>query len=156
MGRALPVALIAAPAAVTKELASVLTEDVERVGVETFDHAAAEAKERQPDVVIVCYAFDEMRPFRLLQHLRQESRGAHVPTMLVRALPIPIGEAEEARIREAYTTLGVDQFFNLNDEARRTDRAAALQKFRDAVRALLPRRPSKGNPDIAERPAGVK
>jgi hypothetical protein len=101
-------------------------------------------------------AFDELRPFRLLQHLRQEPRAAHVPTMLVRALPIPIGEAEEARIREAHTTLGVDQFFNLSDEARRTDRAAALQKFRDAVRALLPHGPSKENPDIAQRPAGVK
>lgn len=156
MERALPLALIAAPAAVTKELGSALADDVERVGTETFDDAIAKAKERQPNVLIVCYAFDELRPFRLLQHLRQEPRAAHVPTMLVRALPIPIGEAEETRIREAYTTLGVDQFFNLNDEARRTDRAAALQKFRDAVRALLPRRPSKGNPDIAARPAGVK
>jgi CheY-like chemotaxis protein len=156
MERALPAALIAAPAAVIKELGSVLADDVERIGVDTFDGAVARVKERQPDLLIVCYAFDEVRPFRLLQHLRQESRAAHVPTMLVRALPIPIGEAEEARIREAYTTLGVDQFFNLNDEARRTGRAAALQKFRDAVRALLPRRPSKGNPDIAERPAGVE
>jgi hypothetical protein len=156
MERALPAALIAAPAAVIKELGSALADEVERIGVETFDDAVATAKERKPNVLIVCYAFDELRPFRLLQHLRQEARAAHVPTMLVRALPIPIGEAEEARIREAYTTLGVDQFFNLSDEARRTDRAAALQKFRDAVRALLPRRPSKENPDIAERPAGVK
>jgi CheY-like chemotaxis protein len=156
MERALPAALIAAPAAVIKELGSVLADDVARIGVETFDDAVATVKEGRPDVLIVCYAFDEVRPFRLLQHLRQESRGGHVPTMLVRALPIPIGEAEEARIREAYTTLGVDQFFNLNDEARRTDRAAALQKFRGAVRALLPRRPSKGNPDIAEGRAGVE
>jgi CheY-like chemotaxis protein len=156
MERALPAALIAAPAAVIKELGSALANDVERIGVETFDDAIAKTKQRQPNVLIVCYAFDELRPFRLLQHLRQEPRPAHVPTMLVRALPIPIGEAEEARIREAYTTLGVDQFFNLSDEARRTDRAAALQKFRDAVRALLPRWPSRGNPDIAENAAGVK
>ncbi len=152
----LPVALIAAPAAVTKELGSALANDVERISVETLDDAVARTKERLPDVLIVCYAFDEIRPVRLLQHLRQVSRAAHVPTMLVRALPIPIGEAEEARIREAYTTLGVDRFFNLSDEARRMDRAAALQKFRDAVRALLPRRPSKGNPDITEDAAGVK
>jgi CheY-like chemotaxis protein len=156
MERVLPAALIAAPAAVIKELGSVLAGDVERIGVETFDDAIAKTKEREPDLLIVCYAFDELRPFRLLQQLRQKPRAAHVPTMLVRALPIPIGEAEEARIREAYTTLGVDQFFNLNDEARRTDRAAALQKFRDAVRRLLPRRPSKANPDIAGEAAGVK
>jgi hypothetical protein len=116
-----PRVLIAAPIRVVSELGSVLEGEAALVGGERsrkFQH--------------------QIRPFRILNYVREELRGAHIPTMLVRALPVPIGETEEARIRESYTTLRVDALFNLHDEARRTDRRAALHKFRDAIQRLLP------------------
>jgi hypothetical protein len=135
---ALPRALIAAPVRVINELGSVLEGELEVTGGETFEDVEAKFHEQPPDVLIVCYAFDEVRPFGLLNYVRDEWRRGHIPTMLVRALPIPIGETEEAQIRESYKTLGVDVFFNLHDEARRSNRSAALHRFRDAVRELVP------------------
>jgi CheY-like chemotaxis protein len=132
--------LIAAPAAVIRELGSVLRDEADPVGVETFDEAVARLGERDPDVLVLCYAFDQVRPFRLLNYLRQEWPHAHVPTILVRALPVPMGETEEGQIRDSYKTLGVDVFFNLHDEGQRNGREAALRQFQDAVLRLLPRK----------------
>jgi hypothetical protein len=133
-----PRALIAAPVRVVRELGSALEAEFDVAGGETFEEVEARLHEKRPAVLIVCYAFDEVRPFRFLNYLREEWRSGHIPTMLVRALPIPIGETEEAQIRESYKSLGVDVFFNLHDEARRSNRSAALEKFRDAVRQLRP------------------
>ena len=80
-----------------------------------------------------------MRPFRLLQYLRQERPRAHLPTILVRALPVPLGKTQEEQIRESYQNLGVDQFYNLYDEKQREGAEVALRHFREAVLARLPR-----------------
>jgi len=77
-----------------------------------------------------------LRPFRLLHYLYDE-RAAHIPTILVRALPVPLGSSHEVEIRETYRMLGADEFINLHGEAARIGRAAAVDKFRDAVFRLL-------------------
>ena len=61
----------------------------------TWDDAVSRLEEKAADLIVICYAFDEMRPFRLLQYLRQGRRRAHLPTILVRALPVPLGKNEE-------------------------------------------------------------
>jgi hypothetical protein len=86
-----------------------------------------------------------MHPFRLLQHVEEAKQ---VPTILVRALPVPLGKTQEVQIRESYKTLGVDEFFNLYDEGNRAGREAALEAFRQAVVSRLPYRPA------SEQPAG--
>jgi hypothetical protein len=65
--------------------------------------------------------------------------GRKVPTILVRALPISIGETHEAQVRESYSNLGVDEFFNLYDAAEREGIEAALQRFREFVSRQIPR-----------------
>jgi PleD family two-component response regulator len=134
-----PRILIAAPGPVIKELSSVLADEARPVGGETLDEAVRKLQELEPDLIIVCYAFDEVRPFRLLHYLRHELRRRHVPTILVRALPVPLGKTQEAEIRESYKSLGVDEFFNLQDEKVRQGTEEALRRFRDAVVSRLPR-----------------
>jgi CheY-like chemotaxis protein len=131
---------IAAPAAVIRHLGGLFAADeVEIVGCETWDDAITRLEEKDADLLVICYAFDEMRPFRLLQYLRQERPRAHLPTILVRALPVPLGKTQEEQIRESYQHLGVDHFYNLYDEKLREGDEAALRHFREAVLARLPR-----------------
>jgi CheY-like chemotaxis protein len=79
---------------------------IEVIGAETWEQAVERLRDADPDLVIVCYVFDEMRPFRLLHYLRHEKRG-HVATILVRAVPVSLGTTQEAEIRESYRILGV-------------------------------------------------
>jgi CheY-like chemotaxis protein len=113
--------------------------EIEIVGCETWDDAVSRLEEKDADLLVICYAFDEMRPFRLLQYLRQERPRAHLPTILVRALPVPLGKTPEEQIRESYQNLGVDQFYNLYDERQREGAEVAQRHFREAVLARLPR-----------------
>jgi CheY-like chemotaxis protein len=134
---------IAAPAPVIRQLGGAFTADdnIDIVGCETWDDAVSRLEEREADLLVICYAFDEMRPFRLLQYLRQERPRSHLPTILVRALPVPLGKTQEEQIRESYQNLGVDQFYNLYDEKQREGAEVALSRFRDAVLARLRRTP---------------
>lgn len=131
-----PRILIAAPSAVIGRLERAFTDDVEVVGAETWDEAVEQLRDAEPDLVIVCYVFDDMRPFRLLHHMRHDKRR-HVPTILVRAVPVSLGRTQEAEIRESYRTLGVDEFINLHDESQEDGPAAALQRFRESVLSRL-------------------
>ena len=131
---------IAAPAAVIRHLGGLFAaHEIEIVGCETWDDAVSRLEEKAADLIVICYAFDEMRPFRLLQYLRQERPRAHLPTILVRALAVPLGKTQEGQVRESYQNLGVDQFYNLYDEKQREGAEVALRHFREAVLARLPR-----------------
>ena len=144
---------IAAPAPIIRQLGEALAaDDVEIVGCETWDDVVSRLEEKNADVLVICYAFDEMRPFRLLQYLRQERPRAHVPTVLVRALPVALGRTQEEQIRESYQNLGVDQFFNLYDEKLREGAEPALRNFRNRVLGRLRRAPEDYAP--AERLRG--
>jgi len=128
-----PAILIAAPRAVIGRLSAAIADAVEVIGAETWDEALERLQNAEPEVIVVCYVFDEMRPFRLLHYLRHEWRKDWVPTLLVRAVPVKLGATDETQIRESYMTLGVDQFINLHDEEEAKGKAAALERFREAV-----------------------
>src|SRR3954463_59313 len=132
MNDARPRILIAAPLAVCRELGHALMDHVDIIAAETLEEAIAAAQDC-PRLILVCYAFDEMRPFRLLHQLRGEQSGPRCPIVLVRALPISFGAVQEAEVRESYKTLGVEEFFNLHEEKRRHGRDAALNAFRNSV-----------------------
>ena len=132
-----PKVLIAAPALIIRELGAALADGVDVLGAQTWSEAVSRLDESRVDAIIVCYAFDELRPFRLLNYLRDDWQGPHVPTFLVRALPVPLGRTQEAQVRETYKRLGVDEFFNLHAEEVRVGRAGAVKDFRDSVFAQL-------------------
>jgi hypothetical protein len=135
-----PLIAIAAPSAIVREIGSALGEDVEVMGLTTWEQAVSRLKEVKPSLIIVCYVFDEMRPFRLINYVRHDLRWPKVPVILVRALPVPLGETEEAQIRESYRKLGVVEFFNLFDFGERAGRGEALERLRHSTVTHL-RRP---------------
>jgi PleD family two-component response regulator len=132
-----PRILIAAPRDVIRELGAVLSDRAEVLGAATFDESVARISDEQPDLLVICYVFDELRPYRLIQHVMAESENP-VPMILARALPVRMGN-EEADVRDSYLAMGVSRFLNLWKETEQASRQAALQHFRDCVFDLLPR-----------------
>jgi len=135
--------LIAAPQAVSRELGDALREDAEVLGAEHADEAIFLIDRQRPDLVVVCYVFDEMRPFRLISYVREELGRTDIPIVLVRALPVPLGTTQEAEIRESYRSLGVADFVNFRDEAQERGVDAALEHFRAVILSLLPGEPDE-------------
>lgn len=91
---------------------------IELLHAHTFDDAVQIAREKTPHLFLVGYHFDEGRPYRLIQHLRSE-HGNKVPIILIRALPLPQPERDEAQIKDSYRSLGANDYLPLYDEARR-------------------------------------
>jgi hypothetical protein len=108
-----------------------------------LDEAISRLHAEKPDMIVLCYAFDDIRPFRFLHYVQQEWQGSELPIMLIRAVPVSMGQAEEAQILEAYNSLGVFHFFNLWDEAAQHGMEEALRRFREFVVNQL----SAGNDD---------
>ncbi len=125
-----PQVLVAAPSDVIRQITPAL-EDLDVLPAVTWDDALAHLRRQSPDGLIVSYSFDELRPFRLLHHLLDE--GRHVPTILLRAVPVRLERTEESDIRQTYSALGVAEFFNFADVERGSGRAEALQQLRRLV-----------------------
>lgn len=110
--------LLAAPPDVIRDLGPALAECLELSATETFDEAISRLHAERPDTSSL--------------HA-QEWHAPEVPIMLVRALPVSMGQAAEAQILEAYNSLGVFHFFNLWDQAARHGVEEALRRFRESV-----------------------
>jgi hypothetical protein len=122
--------LIAAPSSVYAELEGLLKSDVDVVGAATYDEAVHRLEANTVGLLILCYVFDEVRPYRLLNYLQDS--GKRLPTVLVRAVAVPL-RRKDSEIAEAYASLGVDTFYNLSGEGQRLGRDVALQGFRHCV-----------------------
>jgi PleD family two-component response regulator len=149
-----PRILIAAPADVIRELGRALGEEVEVIAAETWDQALSRLDEIIPALILVCYAFDEMRPFRLVNYVRLEWQRASVPTILIRALPVHLGTTEEDQIRQSYKTVGVDEFINLYDTRHHQGTQAAYERLRDSVFSRLPAGGDESAPQPTPMDAG--
>lgn len=128
--------LIAAPALVIRQLGAALPSDVEVVGAATWEEATQRLEAAVPRLVVVCYIFDEARPYRFIRHVRQTKYG-HTPIFLVRAVTVPLGSTHEADLRRSYTDLGVNEFMNFSDLANERGLDAALQEFARVAASLL-------------------
>ena len=127
--------LIAGPALVIRQLSAVLPQGAEVVGAAIWEDAVQRLSEIDPDLIVVCYVFDELRPYRFIQHVRSESR--RIPIMLVRAVTVPWGATQESDVRRSYEEMGVDAFLNFSDIANTAGLDAALHEFRRVVVSLL-------------------
>jgi PleD family two-component response regulator len=114
------VVLIAAPSPVVSKLKAGLPDHVEVQAAETYDDALARLRERQVDLLIVCYIFDDVRPYRLLNHLQELDEPP--PAMLA--------------------PLGVREFQNFSDQEKIEGIKVALAQFRELVLRLVRVRPS--------------
>jgi|SRR5687767_3141487 len=132
--------LIAAPSSVVQTLGNALRD----VGVEarpgtTMTEAESELAARL-DLILVCYVFDDVRPYRFIGRIRSEGPNARTPIILVRALPVPLGQSQEWEIRRAYQSIGVDEFVNYSQLVHDQGAGPANQALRQCVlRVLRPR-----------------
>jgi CheY-like chemotaxis protein len=104
---------------------------------QTWDDAVQRLPEVTPQLIIVCYVFDEMRPYRFIQHVR-DTQYQRVPIFLIRAVSVPLGATLESDLRRSYVDLGVNAFLNFSDLANERGLDVALQEFRRVVISLLP------------------
>src|SRR5687768_15144865 len=129
--------LLAAPAVVIRQLSGALPTDVDVIGAGTWDDAVQRLSEVSPHLIVVCYVFDEMRPYRFIQHVR-DTEHRRVPIFLIRAVSVPLGTTLESDLRRSYVDLGVNAFLNFSDLANERGLEVALQEFRRVVISLLP------------------
>ena len=128
--------LIAAPALVIRQLRAALPAELEVVSAATREDAVKRLSEQAMDLVVVCYIFDEMRPYALIQDVRA-SEQHRTPIILIRAVTTPWGATDEADVRRSYEDLGVDAFLNFSNVANERGLDAALQEFSLLAVSLL-------------------
>ena len=133
--------LLAATVDASKQVTAYLAGLVELETAHTFEKAAALlCSGERPALVIVSYHFDELRPYRFIQHVKSDPQSANLPVLLIRALPLHLGTDDVKTMREVYTGIGVTDFVSLQDLERDQGHARAVEVFRQAVLAILLRK----------------
>ncbi len=130
-----PCVLIAGPAC-CKPLLRAL-EDVRVLRCETLEQAVERIGQEDPHLIIVCYLFDQLRPFRLIHHVRVDLRRPDLPILLVQAVDSHLGDTEVKQMSDAYASIGIDDFVNFSDEIEAYGEDKALQRFRKSVISRL-------------------
>ena len=77
-----------------------------------------------------------MRPYRLLQKIREED-DACLGVVVIRAPPLVPNGADEKEIEESYRQLGADIYLVLDKTARGEQFIEASARLRSAVRRLF-------------------
>jgi CheY-like chemotaxis protein len=129
--------LIAAPDAVVQTLGEALRELPVDVYPGTTSAEAGAHLANDLDLILVCYVFDDLRPYRFINRIRNESPHAGTPLILIRALPVPLGESQEWEIRQAYKSIGVDEFVNYSELVHDKGSPHADQALRACVSKVL-------------------
>ena len=129
--------LIAAPQTVIQTLAGALRDlhaEVRpgRTTAEAESHLATKL-----DLILVCYVFDELHPYRFIRRIKVGRANSETPLILVRALPVPLGESQEGEIRQAYESIGVDAFINYSRLVEDTGSARADEALRQSILKLV-------------------
>lgn len=129
--------LIAAPNPVAQTLARALDDVAGDIYLgRTTPEAEAYLAEKLK-LIIVCYVFDDVRPYRFVRRARSEGANVTTPILLVRALPVPLGESQEWEIRNSYKSIGVDEFVNYAQLVHQAGAAHADEALRQSVWKLL-------------------
>ena len=133
-----PRVLLAGPAAVCcKRLLQVLDDGYDILRCEALDHAVERIQHESPHLIVLCYLFDEMRPFRLVHHVRNELRRPDLPILLVQPVDWHLDDAQIKQMSDAYESIGISGFVNFHEDVETYGEKMALQRFRTAVTSLL-------------------
>jgi hypothetical protein len=142
VGESRPRVLIAGPAEVCcKGLLLALEDDVQILPCETLDQAVERIRREDPHFIVVCTLFDEMRPFRLIHHVRSELDKPDLPIMLVQIVEAHLGSTLVKQMSDAYGSIGANGFIDLREEAEAYGAERALQRFRASVISRLQLQP---------------
>jgi len=100
----------------------------------TFDEATRLAERRYPKICIIGYHFDEMRPYRLVQHVRGMDWATDAHILVIRALPLRQPASEEEALRKAYVSIGANDYLTLYNDI---DHQQQLGPLRQAVQRRI-------------------
>ena len=142
--------LIAAPNGVVQTLGNALRELGVEVCAGVTPEAAASHLAADLDLILVCYVFDDLHPYRFINRIRNDSPHKRTPLILIRALPVPLGESQESEIRRAYNSMGVNEFINYSQLAHDKGTAHADVVLRECVSQLVSGRGTP-SPPVASR-----
>ena len=120
-----------------RQLLQVLHDEHDVFQCETLDQAVEHLKQQDVDLIVLCYLFDEMRPFRLIHHVRNEIRRRDLPILLVQPVNWKLDDAQSKQMTDAYESIGIDGFVDLCEDARPRGDEQAFQAFRTSVSRLL-------------------
>ena len=144
--------MLAGPAAVCcKRLLQVLDDAYDILRCEALDHAVERIQHESPHLIVLCYLFDEMRPFRLVHHVRNDPRPVQthmpllrndlrrpdLPILLVQPVDWHLDDAQIKQMSDAYESIGINGFVNFHEDVETYGEKMALQRFRTAVTSLL-------------------
>jgi hypothetical protein len=117
-----------------KGLLLALEHDAQILHCETLDQAVERIEHEDPHFIVVCTLFDEMRPFRLIHHVRSELDKPELPILLVQIVDGHLGSSTLVKqMSDAYGSIGANGFVNLREEAEAYGAQKALQRFRATV-----------------------
>lgn len=116
-------------------VARLLGEEFAVFRASTSEEALRVLEAHQPQVAVIGYHFDDQRPYRLLQAIREARE--RVPVVLVRALPVLRHQNDEKEIEESYRQLGADAYLVLDKAARGDDFNDVSTRLRAAIRASV-------------------
>lgn len=106
---------------------------------ETYDDAVTAFNELHPDVVLVEYRFDALRPYRLIYWLTdRRKQGEPFSIILARVLPLHLFQVDESDIEKTYLAIGADRVFSLEAESQSSGVEEALGRLRNMVARCLP------------------
>ena len=89
--------------------------------------------EHPPDVVLVSYLFDELRPYRVVRTLREDPCSSNAAIVLFRFLPLRSLRFDEDEVRQAYEDLGCTTCVDCYPELEERGLDAAIAKLKEAV-----------------------
>lgn len=121
-------------------VARLLGDEFTVIPATTCEEALRSLQADEPDVAIIGYHFDDQRPYRLLQSIRDAGDAARMGVILVRALPVLPHRRDESEIEESYRQLGVDAYLVLDKTARGEDFDAVSKRLRTTVWRLCAQR----------------
>ena len=132
-GRKIFTVLLADTPAGLRELAPVIDGAARVLTAETYEQAMQRCMDDRPDAVLVGYHFDEVRPYRLIQELKEQACAKGIPVILVRALALASSGDESDEIRAGYRELGADDFIDFFAERKSLGKKLAGEWLRERL-----------------------
>ena len=133
----LPCVVIAALPRTISTVKPFLGDEFRLIEAPTYDEAVRAIKNEAPDVIIVGYFFDALRPYRLIHHIRDDLAAMNTPILMVQAFPVERGQLEKAEVRQTYQRLGVREFVDLPEMLQRLGERKASRELREILRRFV-------------------
>lgn len=103
----------------------------------SWAEAVRSLEEKRPEIALLGYHFDETRPYRFIQHLRNDPLTKHIPVLLVRGTGVQQGPYVDEEIGESYKDLGANGYVAIDKSAACASASTESDRLVRIVRELM-------------------